>query len=296
MSFAAVAKAELDRLRWLPAMRFALVAPAAVAALRIGWHKLSTRGDEAGPTADAILMDDPLATEPLPVPTEPLAENGFLPLAEGLRAGGVVLTLSLLLIGALCVVRDRERGSLALGTLAGSPMQVLASKLLAVLTLLLGAGGLLLMTSIALSATLFELGDFVDEGFVMATSDELWADTWRGFGGVLPGLLAAGCFGLCLSCFAGSTPMSLTATLLPFLFFEFIESVSPWVEKWAFVPYTPFLGDLSTLDKLQKMAAGVSDAYWMDGELMLSVMVPALHAGVYLCLAWFGLRWRRPLS
>lgn len=220
-----------------------------------------------------------------PAQFESVAESGFGPLADGLRTGGAVLTLLLLILGAMQLVRDRENGALGLGFLARSRGAVVVGK--AFFLLLFTSCGFLLLflTCAGIAAGLNGLGPVVDEGFEMASAAELWAETTRGCLSCLPALLGAGLFGLFISSLASTPATAVAGTLVPFLAFDVLGGLFEEFSRRVFVTYTPFLGSGSPLVQLTEIARAFSDAGWVEGELSRAIWVPGLEGLLLLLLA-----------
>ena len=155
MSALRLARAELGRLVRRRAALFVFLVPALLAALRI---------------ALPVLVGDREAAA---------LENGYGPLADGLRIGGAALTFVLLLGGSLSVVRERESGHLGLSLLASSRGGLFVAKVLVQLVVLVSAAALLLAAAAGAAASFHDLGPLVEDGFEMATVAELRGNVGR---------------------------------------------------------------------------------------------------------------------
>ncbi|MFH0945403.1 MAG: ABC transporter permease subunit [Planctomycetota bacterium] len=269
-------RAEMYRFRKTRATWVLLVLPALFGAARILGAHAADRLKRAQEIAAGL--DSPASLESI-------AESGFGPLADGLRTGGAVLTLLLLILGAMQLVRERETGALGLAFLARSRGAVVVGKAFSLLLFTLCAFLLLFLVSAGIAAGLNGLGPVVDEGFEMASAAELWADTARGSLSCLPALFAAGLFGLFISALASTPATAVAGTLVPFLAFDVLGGLFEEFSRRVFVTYTPFLGGGSPLVRLTEIARAFSDAGWAEGELSRAVWVPGLEGLLLLLLA-----------
>ena len=205
-----------------------------------------------------------------------LEVTGFGPLADGLRTGSAVLTLALLVVGALAIVRERETGALALAFLGRSRASIVTAKAL-VLTLLVAVGfAVLFAACTGVAAALYGLGPIVDEGYEIASVADLWQEIGRGCLPALPGLLAAPMFGLFISAATSSTGGAVAGTLVPVVLVDIGKELHDGFARILFVTYAPLLGDGSPLAKLPDMARFYVNAVWRDGELSRAAAVPGV--------------------
>lgn len=280
MSFAPPLRAECLRLLRTRSTWLLVLGPALLGALRILFAEAAGRMERARQVAAGAGQG------------EAVAESGFGAMADGIRAGSAVLTLVLLLYGALVLVRERESGALGLAFLARSRGAVVLGKALAIVLLALVGFLVLALFCGSLAWLLHGLGAVVDEGFEMATAGELWRETLKGSLAALPALVAAGLFGLAVSSLSSGPGAAVAGTLLPFLFLDVTGGLFENVSSRLFVTYAPFLGTGSPLVKLADIARAYSDAEWRDGELLRAVLVPSLEGLVMVLLAIVATRRR----
>ncbi len=190
--------------------------------------------------------------------------SGFGPLADGLVTGGAVLALLVMIVAALELVRDRESGQLSIAFLAAPRESVVLAKLVSVAAFLAVGFLLLFAASTGAAMATFGLSAVVEDGAEMASAAELWRETLFGAAAVLPALLTAGAFGLCVSAFASTTGAAVAGTLVPFVMIALLGGLVPDLAGRVFVSYVPFIGDGSTLARLTDIARAYSDAEWLD--------------------------------
>lgn len=212
------------------------------------------------------------------------AVSGFGPLADGLRTGGAVLTLVVLISGALALVRERENAALGLAFLARSRLAVLLAKALALALFALLGFALLFAGSAGVAGALYGFGAVVEEGYEMASASELWIETAKGSLAVLPALVAAGWFALLVSALAATTGAAVSGALIPFVAFDVLRGLFGDGVRHVFATYVPFLSDGSTLATLTKIARAYSDAGWAPHELLRATCIPGAE-GLLLLLA-----------
>jgi hypothetical protein len=217
-------------------------------------------------------------------------ENGFAVLADGLKAGAAGLTLITLFWGALSLVREREHGSLAQAFLVCSRPSLVLAKAFSMLLLLLVMAVLLLGSCAGVAFLVHDLGDLVEEGFVMAEAGDLWADLLRGFVASLPAIAAAGVFGLLVSALTESSSMALGVTMAPVLLLDLFQGLLGEKADWVFASFVPLLGERSPLSRLPDVARAYSDAGWQPGELSWAAGLPAAQAVLLLLFALFLVR------
>lgn len=273
MSWCPPFRAEVFRLFRVRATWCLLASPAAIALIYLWFSAASTDRDavRASMSGDAAALV--------------VSESGFGPLADGLRAGGVVLTLVLLVLGALGLARERESGALGTWFLARSRGAVVVAKAAALL-LATGLGfALLFVVCYGYARWKYGLGPIVDEGYELATVQDLWGEIRRGTWPALPGIAAAPLFGLFISSLVSSTGVAVAATLIPFVLGDVLKELLGDGGRYLFVTYAPFLGDGSPLAKLPDMARFYADQQWRDGELWRAAWVPSAWGIVWIVLA-----------
>lgn len=273
MSVLPPGRAELLRLLRTRSNWVLLLLPALVAGLRIIGAHAADRMERARRIASGAEM---LIEE---------GQSGFGPLSDALRTGAAVLTLLLLLLGALQMVRERESGALGLSLLARSRGAVVLGKVCFLMMFTLVGFILLFAISAVVAAGLHGLGPVVDEGFEMASAAELWSETLRGCLASLPALLCAGLFGLFVSSIASSAGAAMAGTLVPFVVLDVLGGLFEGISSRLFVTYVPFLGNGSPLVHLTEIARAFSDAEWREGELLRAVSVPGFEGFVLILAA-----------
>lgn len=269
MSVLRLARAELGRLLRRRAALFVFLVPALVAALRVAMPVALGAGLSAA-----------------------RAENGFGPLADGLRIGGAALTFVLLLGGSLSVVRERESGHLGLSLLAASRGALFLAKTLVQLSVLAGAAALLLCAAVGSAATCHDLGPLVEDGFEMATTSELWSNVWHCLGAALPAWFAAAVFALTVSTLSSTTGAAVFAALLPVTLFGLASGLGGDAWTRVFLAHVPFVGDDSALSRLPDLSRGFSDVYFEPGELAAACSVSLWQALALMALGWLVMRVR----
>lgn len=270
-------RAELYRMAKLRATKWLLLLPAVTGMLWIFGARVAERLAAARSLAAGGGSSGDAALAPL--------ENGFGPLADGLRTGAAVLTLVALLLGALSLVREREQGTLALAHLAAGKGRFVVARACALAVfvflayLVLGAGCALL------AERLHGLGDVVEEGFVMAEASGLWRDVLRGSAATLPAMIAAAWFGLAVSAAMNGPGSAVGLTTVPVFLFDALKGLFPELASRVFLGWLPLLSSDSPLSHLTDIARGYSDVQWGARELQDAVVVPGAWAIVLLALA-----------
>lgn len=280
MSWRPPIMAEMYRLFRVRATWYLLASPALVAWIYLWFGAASSERD----AAKAALSGGA---------TPQVSESGFGPLADGLRSGGVVLTLVLLVLGALALARERESGALGTWFMGRSRGAVVVAKATALLAATGVGFGWLFVACYAFARWKYGLGPIVDEGYELATVDDLWAEIRRGTWPALPGIAAAPLFGLFVSSMVSSTGVAVAATLIPFVLGDVLKELMGDGGRYLFVTYAPFLGAGSPLAKLPDMARFYADQEWRAGELMRATWVPTAW-GVALVVLAIWITRRRP--
>ena len=220
--------------------------------------------------------------------------NGFGPLADGLRLGAAWTTLGVLVLAALSIARQRDRGALSLLHLSTPRWSWPPSRLLALAAVLGISFATLFGSCLTVAAWRFELGAIVEDGFEMATRAELWREVVVASLASLPAMLATVTFGLCISSLCSHAATALSAALVPFTAFDFFRGLLGDYANSTFVRFVPFLGDDSPLARLTKMSRAFSDVMWDPGELERAAWLPCTQALGLLVLAMIICRLRRP--
>ncbi len=266
-------RAELYRMARLRATLALLPLPALAGVLWIVGARVADRLAEARRLAAG---GDPAAAAP---------ESGFGPLADGLRTGSAVLTLILLLLGALSLVREREQGTLALAHLAAGRARFVAARAVALLVFAVVAFLALGGACALVAAKMHGLRDVVEEGFVMAEASTLWMEVGRGAGATVPALVAAAWFGLAVSAAVNGPGAAVGLTLAPVLLFDALKGLFPDVAARVFVGWLPLLSGDAPIAHLTDIARGYSDVEWGEHELLHAGLVPGTWAIALLVLA-----------
>ena len=270
MKMVQLARAELFRAARRRSGWVLLLLPALVAAVRIAFS--------------AVAEVDPDAAE--------LGNNGFAPLADGLRTGGAVLTLVVLLLGALSMVRDREIGALRLLSTMASKGTIFASKLL-VLTVLLALGGLLLVGGcVAVAAWQYDFGPLVEDGFEIATAAELWRDTAQAFAAGCCAWWAAGCLGLSLSAATSNVGAATLLAVVPVLLLDFFGELAQDLWHSLFLSHLPLLSGEAALARLPDICRGFSDVFLAEGEILQACRVSLVQGLGLAIVGWLVTRSR----
>ncbi len=208
--------------------------------------------------------------------------NGFGPLADGLRTGGAMVTLLILILGALAIVRDRETGALSQLFLYRRRGTIVVAKAICVLGFGVAAFALLLAACAAVSAGAYGLGDVVEEGFVMASAAELWREVAVGSLATLPAFFAVAAFAVLVSSGTTGAGAAVAFAIVPIVLFDVLAGLLSDVAPHVFLTYAPFLGNGSPLAHLTDIARAYSEAEWQDGELSRAAGIPALQGIVLL--------------
>ncbi len=261
-------RAELGRLSRRRAGWLLVLLPALIATLRIvGSTNPPADGDEA-------------------------STNGFVPLADGLHAGGAMLTLVVVLIGSLLVVRERESGSLGLASLICSRGGVFLSKMMTLSLIVLGMTIVWAGSAVAVAASCFELGPIVEDGFEMATAQELWRDVAFSVAAALPSWIAIGSFSLLISTSVSTTGAAVAIGLIPLVLFDFVQGLLGDSWRHVFFTHLPFLGGDSPLAMLPEIARGYSDVFFEPGQLMHASTVSLWQGALLIGIGWWWTRKR----
>ncbi|MFG0319097.1 MAG: hypothetical protein ACF8XB_17625 [Planctomycetota bacterium JB042] len=266
-------RAELYRMARLRGTLALLPLPALAGVLWVVGARVADRLGEARRLAAG---GDPVAAAP---------ESGFGPLADGLRTGSAVLTLILLLLGALSLVREREQGTLSLAHLAAGRAPFVAARAVALLVFAVVAFLALGGACALVAAKLHGLRDVVEEGFVMAEASTLWMEVLRGAGATLPALVAAAWFGLAVSAAVNGPGAAVGLTLAPVLLFDALKGLFPDVAARVFVGWLPLLSGDAPIAHLTDIARGYSDVEWGENELLHAGLVPGAWAIALLLVA-----------
>ncbi len=280
-----VARAELyralrSRSAWIVGACVPLAAAARVLAGRIG---------AAAERADA------LARGVQPAAAADVSGAGWGALVDGWRVGLVLASLLLVVHGARALAGDRESGVLRVavtrsasrtGVVLGRAL--LAPALVLLFVALAGAGA-------ALPAAAFgDFGPLVEEGYELASAEELGRELCKSVLASLPALCATWTFGLFVGALVRSAAGATAAALCAFLAFDLFKEALGEARHLVFAAFAPTLVDGSAMHEMAGVARGFSDAGYSSELFAKSLWLPWPQAAILLAAAALATA-RRPL-
>ena len=222
-------------------------------------------------------------------PSDSATGLGFGYLADGLEFGGAMGVIALSLMAALNVVRDRESGSLGLSYVANSRGKSLLGRALALLLAVLTVELVLFATCTTTAWLCHGLEPVVEDGFEMATTNELWTSVLATTAATIPVVMAAAMFGLLASVTARSVGAAVILTMSLLFLGRFAQGIHPRL----FTAQLPFFGPDSVAHQLRDVARAYSDAILLPKDLWQTALDGGIGTVVLLALGFTWVRARR---
>ena len=221
-----------------------------------------------------------------------LTTNAWAPFVEAVSRGvqiGVPIFVALV---ALCVVREREWGTVRLPLIRGGSSRArwLLRRWLVLHVVILLALVLLIGAAAAGGALWFDFGNIEEEGYVYLSSEEILEEFRTAFGAAYVALHAAVALALVCSVAAPSPAAAVLAALFGTYAADVIQGMVGHARHTLFAEYLPTLRDGAPLDQVRRLAEGYSDVDAFDTGVL---WWPFAEGWVLLGLALVIFRRRR---
>jgi hypothetical protein len=251
------------------------------AALRIGLGRVR----EASGELEGALLGQGVA--------ESSTATGYGALADGLQTGFTLVYLAFAALAAYWIAADREQGiARQLLVRRVSRGAYVVSKYVLLVTLALGVSTLVGLASWIASASLYELGPVVEDGYELIGEEEIRKEIALAVRLALAPLPAAIALGLLVSVCA-RTPTGAVSTVLALtVAFDLFKGSLGDASMYVYAHYAPSLADASYLSDVTRLVRGFSDVFVEEGVLRLNALVPWPEALAFLGAA-VGIAYRR---
>ena len=219
--------------------------------------------------------------------------NAWGHFVDGLDNGLTILGLLLVAQAAYSFSAERDTGALRHTLIRSSGRRaIIVAKLLHLHLLALASLALLLLISYVGSATLWEFGAVVEDGFELISEDEIRAEIALGLRLALIPLPAAIAFGLLVSVAANTSTQAVVSALGLTLALDLFKSSFGDFALYLYATYQPSLLDQSYLQDVSRLVRGYSDVLIDERFLQLNTWapLPALLLFVVLTLVIVGQR------
>ncbi|MFK7865114.1 MAG: ABC transporter permease subunit [Pseudohongiellaceae bacterium] len=251
-----------------------LLAPTLFSLLQLLIVKLSQTGQES---RDSLLGRDSFAGA--------TTENAYGYFVDGMLTGLVVLSLLLTAIAAYSFSNDKEVGSVRHLVIRGlSRRTIVLAKLVYLHALSIAALATLFASCYLLSASLWEFGPIIEDGFELISEAEIWSEIELGLGLALLPMPAAIGFALLVSVIAQSATQAVSVALGLTLLIDVFKSS---LGKFAYLHYAnfqPSILDQSYLQDVSRLVRGYSDVLVDQQFFDYNLWTPLPSLAVFLLL------------
>jgi ABC-type transport system involved in multi-copper enzyme maturation permease subunit len=205
---------------------------------------------------------------------------------DGLLSGLMILALIIVALAAYSISNDRDTGQLRhLVIRRISRPAVVLGKLLYLHLLALLSIISLVLVCYGVSASLWEFGPIVEDGFELISESEIRQEISLGLRLALLPLPAAIGFGLLISVIAQTTTQAITTALGVTLAIDvFKSSLGDWA-YYIYASFQPSLLDQSYLSDVSRLVRGYSDVLVDNRFLEMNTWVPLPTAIIFTVAA-----------
>ena len=204
-----------------------------------------------------------------------ITSNAYGYFVDGLLSGLMILTLLIVALAAYSISIDRDTGQLRhLVIRRISRPAVVLGKLLYLHLLALLSIACLVLLSYGVSASLWEFGPIVEDGFVLISEPEIHEEISLGLRLALLPLPAAIAFGVLISVLTQTTTQAITTALGITLAIDVFKSSLGDGAYYIYASFQPSLIDQSYLNDVSRLVRGYSDVLVDNRLLEMNTWVP----------------------
>lgn len=214
-----------------------------------------------------------------------VAITGFGFLVDGMLAGLITLNIIFVAYSALNFALDRDQGVLRhLVIRSVSRQSIVTAKLLLTLALVAIAAALVIGVSILLSASLWELGPVVEDGYEIIGTEDIIPEIRTGLLLALLPLPLTVCVGLLISVGSRNAVRALVAALAVAIGFDVLKGALGVAENYFSLSFLPAINDHSYLKDVAGIARGFSDILIDEKVYQLNLWLPLPQAIIIFIL------------
>ncbi len=252
-----------------------LLGPALIASCQLVLVKLRDLGTQS---RDNLLGSSQTSDE--------IAINAYGYFVDGLLTGLMILSLLIVAFAAFGISNDRDTGQLRhLIIRRISRPAVVIARLLYLHLLALLSIAFLLLISYGVSASLWEFGPIVEDGFELISEPEIHQEISLGLRLALLPLPATIAFGVLISVISQSTTQAITTALGITLAMDVFKSSLGDIAYYLYGSFQPSLLDQSYLNDVSRLVRGYSDVLVDNHFLEMNTWVPLPTALLFIVAA-----------
>lgn len=212
--------------------------------------------------------------------------NAYGYFVDGLLTGFMILVLLIVGLAAYSISVDRDTGLLRhLVIRRISRPAIVLGKLLYLHLLALLSVFCLIVVCYAVSASLWEFGPIIEDGFELISESEIHQEISLGLRLALLPLPAAIAFGVLVSVITQTTTQAITTALGITLAIDVFKSSLGDVAFYIYASYHPSLLDESYLSDVSRLVRGYSDVLVDNRFLEMNTWVPFPTAAIFAIAA-----------
>ncbi len=218
--------------------------------------------------------------------SDEIANNAYGYFVDGLLTGLMILSLLIVAFAAYSISNDRDTGQLRHFIIRRiSRPSVVIGKLIYLHLLALLSIVFLLLISYGVSASLWEFGPIVEDGFELISESEIHQEISLGLRLALLPLPAAIAFGVLISVISQNTTQAITIALGATLAMDVFKSSLGDLAYYLYASFQPSLLDQSYLSDVSRLVRGYSDVLVDNRFLEMNTWVPFPTALLFIVAA-----------
>jgi ABC-type transport system involved in multi-copper enzyme maturation permease subunit len=218
--------------------------------------------------------------------SDEVANNAYGYFVDGLLTGLMILSLLIVAFAAYSISNDRDTGQLRHFIIRRiSRPSVVIGKLIYLHLLALLSIVFLLLISYGVSASLWEFGPIVEDGFELISESEIHQEISLGLRLALLPLPAAIAFGVLISVISQNTTQAITIALGATLAMDVFKSSLGDLAYYLYASFQPSLLDQSYLSDVSRLVRGYSDVLVDNRFLEMNTWVPFPTALLFIVAA-----------
>ncbi|MAV33707.1 MAG: hypothetical protein CL926_10845 [Deltaproteobacteria bacterium] len=224
-----------------------------------------------------------------------VSNNAYGYFVDSLTTGLTTLVLLSIANAAYGLSQERELGTLRhLLIRSGSRQSIIIAKLLHLHCLTLFSFTVLSFTAYFMSASLWDFGPVIEDGYQLIGESEIWSEIQLGILLAALPIPASICFGLLIGIIAQSPGQALAVSMGLTLTFDIFKSNMGAGANYVFAKFQPSLIDYSYISEVSRMVRGFSDVFIESETIAFNTWIPIPSALLLTALLLFYIR-KRPL-